>query len=297
VSVAIACGDLFWVDSDESRGSVPHPHVVISDDALNQSRLDTVVVCALTSNLQRATEPGNVRLALGEGNLAKESVVIVSQVSSMAKSALGARIGALSKERVAQILSGLRFQQASFFERRTEADSSTIPVLQTERLILRPHRMDDLESCVATWAHPDVVRYTIGQPSSAQKTWLRILGYLGHWPLMGYGYWAIEERTTGRYVGELGFADFKRDIGTPWQDVPEAGWALTPSVWGKGYATEGMRAALAWADANVQSKTMTCLIHPENKASANVAGKCGFIKHTTIVLDGHPEDLYVRNRP
>lgn len=113
-------GDLFWVEPDESRGSIPalaHPHLVIQDDVFNRSRISTVIVCALTSNLKRATEPGNVLLEVGEGNLAKQSVVVVSQVTSIYKSRLGERIGALSQDRVEQVLAGMRFQQASFFNR------------------------------------------------------------------------------------------------------------------------------------------------------------------------------------
>lgn len=113
-------GDLFWIEADESRGSIPgspHPHVVIQDDVFNRSRISTVIVCALTSNLKRATEPGNILLDVGEGNLSKQSVVVVSQVSSLYKARLGERIGALSDERVEQILAGMRFQQASFFNR------------------------------------------------------------------------------------------------------------------------------------------------------------------------------------
>ena len=113
-------GDLFWLVSDESRGSVPgfaHPHVVVQDDVFNHSRIHTVVVCALTSNLNRASEPGNVLLDPGEGNLKKQSVVIVSQVSSVDKADLGEHIGVLSPTRVEQVLAGLRFQQASFFNR------------------------------------------------------------------------------------------------------------------------------------------------------------------------------------
>ncbi|NOJ77285.1 type II toxin-antitoxin system PemK/MazF family toxin [Myxococcus xanthus] len=113
-------GDVFWVAPDDSRGPVPgysHPHVVVQDDVFNHSRITTVVVCALTSNLHRASEPGNVLLEVGEGNLPKQSVVVVSQVSSVDKARLGARIGALSDARVEQILAGLRFQQVSFFTR------------------------------------------------------------------------------------------------------------------------------------------------------------------------------------
>lgn len=110
-------GDVFWIQPDDSRGPPPdysHPHVVVQDDVFNHSRIATVVVCALTSNLHRANEPGNVLLELGEGGLPKQSVVVVSQISSVDKSRLGDRIGSLSAERVEQILAGLRFQQASF---------------------------------------------------------------------------------------------------------------------------------------------------------------------------------------
>jgi mRNA interferase MazF len=117
-SARINRGDLFWIGPDDSRGSVPsyaHPHVVVQDDVFNHSRITTVVVCALTSNLHLANEPGNVLLEVGEGNLPRQSVVVVSQVSSIEKARLGARLGSLSDARVDQIVAGLRFQQRSFF--------------------------------------------------------------------------------------------------------------------------------------------------------------------------------------
>jgi mRNA interferase MazF len=113
-------GDLFWIAPDDARGPAPdysHPHVVVQEDVFNHSRITTVVVCALTSNLHRSTEPGNVLLEAGEGNLPQQSVVVVSQISSVDKARLGERIGSLSPARVEQILAGLRFQQASFFRR------------------------------------------------------------------------------------------------------------------------------------------------------------------------------------
>ena len=112
-------GDIFWANPDEERSAVPglaHPHVVVQDDIFNQSRIATVIVCALTSNLRRVTEPGNVLLELGEGSLNKQSVVVVSQLSSIPKNQLGEFIGHLSDERVLQILAGIRFQQRAFFK-------------------------------------------------------------------------------------------------------------------------------------------------------------------------------------
>lgn len=113
-------GEIYWIAADETRGSVPgipHPHVVVQDDIFNASRISTVIVCALTSNLQRCTEPGNVLLDPGEGGLPKQSIVVVSQVSCLYKSRLGERIGMLSAERIRMIFAGMKFQQAAFFNR------------------------------------------------------------------------------------------------------------------------------------------------------------------------------------
>lgn len=121
MNLAMNRGDIFWIEPDEARSSIPgraHPHVIVQDDVFNRSRIHTVIVCALTTNLHRAEEPGNVLLDPGEGNLAKRSVVIVSQISSVEKSRLGEYVGTLSSARVGQILQGLRFQQSSFFGQR-----------------------------------------------------------------------------------------------------------------------------------------------------------------------------------
>jgi mRNA interferase MazF len=108
-------GELYWITDDAS--GIAHPHVVVQDDVFNRSRIETVIVCALTSNLHKANEPGNVLLDPGEGDLPKQSVVVVSQIASIQKAHLVARIGSLSQARVEQVLAGLRFQQASFFDR------------------------------------------------------------------------------------------------------------------------------------------------------------------------------------
>lgn len=104
-------GDVYWVELEPPSGSEPgccHPHVVIQNDLFNRSRIGTVIVCALTSNLKRAAMPGNVLLDPGEAHLPKQSVVNVSQVVTVDKSQLGERIGRLSPHRVREILDGLR---------------------------------------------------------------------------------------------------------------------------------------------------------------------------------------------
>ena len=105
-------GDIYWVSLEEQSGSEPgysHPYVVIQENIINRSRINAVVVCALTTNLKRAKAPGNVLLEAGEANLPRQSVVVVSQVSAANKGQLGEYIGSLSQQRINQILAGMRF--------------------------------------------------------------------------------------------------------------------------------------------------------------------------------------------
>ncbi len=109
--MVIAQGDIYWINLEEPAGSEPgfrHPHVVIQNNLFNRSRIDTVVVCLLTSNLKLARVPGNVLLEKGEGNLAKQSVVNISQIYTVDKGDLVEWIGMLSEKRVRQILDGVR---------------------------------------------------------------------------------------------------------------------------------------------------------------------------------------------
>jgi RimJ/RimL family protein N-acetyltransferase len=150
------------------------------------------------------------------------------------------------------------------------------PVIETERLRLRMHRQDDFSACAAMWADPDVTKYIGGKPSTAQQTWSRLLAYIGHWQLLGFGYWAIETRDAHEFAGEIGFADFKRDIAASMQGAPEIGFALVSKFHGRGMATEAARAALSWSDQHFRSPRTVCLIDPQHAASQRVAEKCGY---------------------
>lgn len=119
VQLVINQGDIYWLqldDPSETESGIPHPYVVVQDNVFNHSRIHTVIVCALTSNLKRASYPGNILLEVGEANLPKQSVVEVSKVSSVAKTQLGKYIGSLTGERINQIFAGMRFLQLSFFD-------------------------------------------------------------------------------------------------------------------------------------------------------------------------------------
>src|ERR1700689_3125008 len=116
-----------------------------------------------------------------------------------------------------------------------------VPVLETERLTLRGHRLDDFPASAAMWADPIVTRH-FGKSFTEEEAWTRFLRYVGHWALLGFGYWVVEEKATGIFAGEIGFADYKRNVEPSLKDVPEIGWVLATQAQGRGYATEAARA-------------------------------------------------------
>lgn len=150
------------------------------------------------------------------------------------------------------------------------------PVLTTARLTLRAHRAGDFADSLALWSEPAVVRHIGGAASSPEEAWGRLLRYAGLWRLLGHGYWRIGEAASGRFAGEAGLADFKRAIGPPFAGAPEAGWALAPWAWGRGYASEAVAAILAWADTALRAQRTVCLIDPDNAASIRLAGALGY---------------------
>ena len=158
----------------------------------------------------------------------------------------------------------------------TDDPGIPIPVIDTERLRLRPHRPSDLDDCATLWAHSDVVRYTSRKALSKEEVWARILRYIGHWSVLGFGLWAAEDRASGRFVGDIGFADFKRDITPPLGSAPEAAWVLAPWAHGKGFATEAVRAMHTWLEAKFGPTRTVCLIDPANGGSIRVAEKSGY---------------------
>jgi len=168
------------------------------------------------------------------------------------------------------------------------------PLIETERLRLRGHRSDDFAACAAMWSDPVVNRYTTGKPLSPEEAWAKTLRNAGLWPVVGYGYWAIEEQATGEFVGEAGFADFKRDIQPSIAGLPELGYVFCSRVHGKGYATEAVRAAIDWVDRNLGAKRTVCLIHDGNAASIRLAEKCGYGEYHRTQYKGHDVIMFER---
>jgi len=176
--------------------------------------------------------------------------------------------------------------------------SAAVPVLETERLRLRGHRIDndDFIHCAAMWADPRVTRHIGGKPLTEEESWTKFLRYAGHWSLLGFGYWLAEEKETGTFIGEIGFADYKRDLQPSLKGVPEIGWALASQAHGRGFATEAVRAALAWGDAHFSSARTACIIDPENLPSIRVAVKCGYRELQLTTYKGQPAMMFVRER-
>ena len=173
----------------------------------------------------------------------------------------------------------------------------TVPVLTTERLVIRPHGEADFDDSFALWADTDVVRFIGGQPSVRSDAWGRVLKYAGLWQLLGYGYWALTDRQTGRFLGEAGLADFKRDMEPPLPACPEAGWALCPHAQGRGLATEAMQAVLRWADETLDFDRSCCLIDADNAPSIRVAEKLGYSRsHQARMTSGAAPIVFERPR-
>jgi RimJ/RimL family protein N-acetyltransferase len=172
-----------------------------------------------------------------------------------------------------------------------------VPTLETDRLTMRAHALADLDDYVAIWSDPRTTLHVGGQSLSAEECWARFLRNIGHWALLGFGYWALVERASGRLAGEAGFANLRRGIDPPFGDAPEIGWVIAPWAHGRGYATEAALAALAWGeDAFPGAQRTVCMIHPDNAPSVRVAAKCGYREHARTSYRGAPAILFERQR-
>ena len=132
--------------------------------------------------------------------------------------------------------------------------------------------------------------------------------YVGHWTVLGFGYWVVREKASGRFVGEVGFADFRRELTPsnesptdgepqtyrPLEGAPEIGWVLAPWAHGKGFATEAARAAIDWCETRFGAVRTVCVVNPENALSIRVAEKCGYREWARASYKGAPTILFER---
>lgn len=168
------------------------------------------------------------------------------------------------------------------------------PELHTERLDLRAPTLGDFDELAAVWADHEVTRFIGGRPLSGEDVWAKILRNIGHWAAVGYGYWSMVERSTGLFVGEVGFGDFRRVLEPPMGRDPESGWVLGSRAHGRGLATEAVTAILAWGDAHLGAARTVCLIDNGNAKAVRVAEKCGYAEYRTASYKGQPVQLFER---
>ena len=173
---------------------------------------------------------------------------------------------------------------------------SDTPVLETARLTLRRHVVADFQNTAAMWGDPDVVRYISGKPSSKSESWSRLLRYVGHWNVLGFGYWVVQEKSSESFLGEVGFADYKRDMVPSIEGLPEAGWVLNSMAQGKGYAEEAVRCMFDWADRYLNGDTTVCIVDPEHLASVRLARKLNFEYSDTTTYQGTLIHILERSR-
>lgn len=169
-----------------------------------------------------------------------------------------------------------------------------IPVLETERLRLRPYGLSDFDDYAQMWADPDVVRFIGGKPFDREASWSRFVRQQGMWQLMGFGFFAIEEKATGNFLGEGGFHEVYRNITPSIEGTLEAGWGLNSAGQGWGYATEAMTAAIGWAETAFAGRKMTAIIDPDNLPSLHVAKKLGFAEAARTTYFDKPIVVFER---
>jgi RimJ/RimL family protein N-acetyltransferase len=184
-----------------------------------------------------------------------------------------------------------RFETTRIADHRPGVVEIAIPTLETERLILRPFREEDAALFCEYLQDPDVNRFVgEGQAPSAEDCWRAVAGWIGHWVMRDYGPWAVTEKATGTFMGRTGI-----HFPESWPQ-PELAYTFGKPFWGKGYATEAVRAAMDWGFTERDFPELCSLIDPLNERSMAVATRVGETYRRDGALRGHPLRVYVITR-
>jgi RimJ/RimL family protein N-acetyltransferase len=154
-----------------------------------------------------------------------------------------------------------------------------VPTLETERLILRNWQESDFDPFAQYYADPTTAAF-VGGTCSRSDAWRRMAAFAGHWPLRGYGFWALEEKASGHFVGYAGLY-----FPEGWPE-PEVGWGLLKTSQRRGFATEAALRARAFGYANIGFKTLISFIDMRNAASRAVAERMGARYEKSAILHG-----------
>ncbi|OYX44367.1 MAG: hypothetical protein B7Z02_06355 [Rhodobacterales bacterium 32-67-9] len=151
-----------------------------------------------------------------------------------------------------------------------------IPLIETERLVLRAMVREDFPAMAAIWQEPEVVRFIGGKPRPVSESWAVFLRIAGSWAIEGFGQWGIIRKTDGALLGQTGFFTGMRGLGADFDDAPEAGWVLTAGAHGQGYGREAVTAAHRWFDAQPFGRQSRAMIEVGHAASFAIAGRLGY---------------------
>jgi RimJ/RimL family protein N-acetyltransferase len=168
------------------------------------------------------------------------------------------------------------------------------PTLETERLILREFRKEDLDAHAATLGDEEVMRHIGGKPVNREDSWRRLMSGVGMWSLVGMGPWAVELKSDGRMIGHCGFFQFNREMEPLIIGEPEMGWIFDRSVHGQGIAFEACQAALAWAEQELGAESYPAIIDLDNAPSMKLAERLGFVRLADAVYRDAPISFWRR---
>jgi RimJ/RimL family protein N-acetyltransferase len=172
-------------------------------------------------------------------------------------------------------------------------------MITTERLVLRPVTVADFESYLPMWVEQAMSGGLVSPLpiQNAEQVWARVLRWIGHWHMFGFGPFVAIERATGELCGEVGFGYFRRGHGADFDNEPEAMWKIANAFQGRGLAREAMEASLDWFDGRPESRRTVCMIDPDNVPSVALAEKLDFAPFTRSDYHGKELVLFERLRP
>ncbi|MFD2237479.1 GNAT family N-acetyltransferase [Aureimonas populi] len=163
---------------------------------------------------------------------------------------------------------------------------SGAPTIETARLRLRAPTLEDYEAYAAMWREPQVLRYTLREAPGPEQMWVRFLRNPGFWAYLGFGLFTVEERVSGRFAGQVGFFDSRREIDPSLTGEMEVGWTFASRAQGQGYGREATTALFAWAGERFAGRRAVAIIDPGNEVSLKVAARLGFTQVARTTYHG-----------
>lgn len=173
--------------------------------------------------------------------------------------------------------------------------SRAVPLINTARLTLRAIRTEDFERYAEIWAEPKISKYILGKPRGKGHSWRSFLRIAGQWQLTGFGQWAIDDRATGRMIGQVGFFNGGRDLGADFDPCPEAGWVIAPEAQKAGLASEAAKAVHDWYD-RVIPGPLVAMVFPKNAASLKMLKALGYAQMRDAKFEGSTVHLLRRDK-